>query len=162
MTVDASAGPAQYQKWIPLGALSSVRKAGLSISVTGFILSLALLWRACSFIWGASQAQGTIIDRSDDRGTFTIQFRIDDRAYRFDEALPSSHGSSARTRRQLVPGTVIPVLYDPGSPSHAKWKNNRIWLFPLFLSVMFLLGIRASRDPRFSTGFASGMHASEF
>jgi hypothetical protein len=132
------------------------------VSVLGFILSLALLWGACSFIWRAREAQGTIIDRSDDGGTFTIEFRIQDRSYRFDEALPSSHGSSGRTRRQLVPGKAIPVLYDPGSPSHAKWKNNRIWLFPVFLGVMFLLGIRASRDPRFSTGFASGMNAREF
>ena len=125
-------------------------------------MSLAILWGVCTFIWRAQEAQGTIVDRSDDRGTFTIQFRVAERTYRFDEALPSSHGASGTTRRQLVPGKDVPVLYDPDAPSHAKWKSNRNWLFPALLGVMFLLGIRASRDPRFSTGFASGMKAREF
>ena len=78
-----------------------------------------------------------------------IQFRVGEKAYRFDEALPSSHGSSAQTYRRLVPGTAVTVLYDAASPNHAKWKSNRIWEFPLLLGFMFPLGIRASFDPRF-------------
>ncbi|MFZ1082973.1 MAG: DUF3592 domain-containing protein [Candidatus Kryptoniota bacterium] len=107
------------------------------LSVIGLFYEIYLLSDYLVFTLSASETQGQIIAR--DGTSFTIQYTVEGHTFRIKHDLPSTKGMSIIRRERLRPGATVAVLYDPLSPSNARWNADN-WLWPLiviFLSILF-------------------------
>ncbi len=115
------------------------------IAVCGFIFGTYRLLDTWSFVSRAQEATGVIVAR--DTRIFTIQYEVAGQSYQIDEDLPSTKGMSGLTRMRLQVGTPVPVLYDPSSPEKAKWKDARLWVFPLAVLAVSVIAAFCSWVP---------------
>ena len=110
----------------------------LILACSGIAYSCRLLLGYVHFAAKATGTQGVVVARDSIR--FTIEFQVDGQTFRMEEDLPSIKGSSALERVRLRPGAEVTVLYDPASPQNAKWKSNRLWIFPVAILALSSLG----------------------
>ena len=109
----------------------------IALSLVGLAFGVYLLWDIWAFSLTASETEGQIVARNS--ASFIIEFNANGRTYQITEDLPSTKGMSGLTRIKLQPGTKVSVLYDPSTPSRARWDDKRNWVFPLaviFVSVL--------------------------
>jgi len=110
----------------------------LILACIGIAYSCWLLLGYVHFAGEATETQGVVVARDSIR--FTIEFQVDGQTFRIEEDLPSTKGSSGLERVRLRPGAEVTVLYDPASPQNAKWKSNRLWIFPVAILALSSLG----------------------
>ena len=109
----------------------------IALSLVGLAFGVYRLWDIWAFSLTASETEGQIVARNS--ASFIIEFNANGRTFQITEDLPSTKGMSGLTRTKLQPGTKVSVLYDPSTPSRAKWNDKRNWVFPLaiiFVSVL--------------------------
>lgn len=95
----------------------------------------------------AQEAQGQIVAR--DSANIIIQFEVGGRIFEIQEALPSTRGAAGLQRVKLQVGTMVPVLYDPSSPQNARWRTERLWVFPVAIILVSVLAALAGLFPDF-------------
>jgi len=117
------------------------------IALIGLPYGTYHLWDFWRFASKAREAQGHVVAR--DSSTFTIQFTAEGQTFQFEEDLPGTKGMSGQRRSALQLGTAVTVLYDPSSPQKARWKSNRLWVFPLAILFISVLAGLAALFPDF-------------
>jgi Protein of unknown function (DUF3592) len=120
---------------------------GLLIAMLGLPYGTYCLWDFWRFISRAQEAQGQIVAR--DSTTFTIRFEAEGRTFQIEEDLPSRRGTAGLQRMVLQPGATVTVLYDPSSPQNAKWKTERLWVFPVAIILVSTLAGLVALFPDF-------------
>lgn len=115
---------------------------GLILACLGIAYATWLLLDYAQFLAKARETPGEIVARNS--SDFTIQYQVDGQTFQIEEKLPSTKGMSGLRRMGLQPGVEVTVLYDPGAPQKAKWKSDRLWVFPAaFLFVCVLAALAA-------------------
>jgi len=125
------------------------------LSFVGFAYGAYRLWDALAFGAVASRTQGQVVAR--EGSSFTIEFSVDGQVFHITEDLPGTKGMTGMERARLQPGASVVVLYDPSSPSHARWDAKRNWFFPLaVMAVSMLAGLAGWRPDLAGRTFRRG------
>ena len=117
----------------------------IALSLVGLAFGVYRLWDIWAFSLVASETEGQIVARNS--ASFIIEFNANGQIFRITEDLPSTKGMSSLTRTKLQPGTKVSVLYDPSSPSRARWNDKRNWVFPIALIFVSILAGLAGLYP---------------
>ncbi len=120
----------------------------IALSLVGLAFGAYRLLDIWAFSLTASETEGQIVARNS--ASFIIEFNANGRTFQITEDLPSTKGLSGLTRTRLQPGTKVSVLYDPSSPSRARWNDNRNWVFPLVVILLSVLVGLAGLFPNFA------------
>ena len=108
----------------------------IAISAIGAAYGIYLLADCAIFASSAVETGGVVVARAG--SNFTIQYTVSGQTYQIKQSLPSTKGTSGKLRSKLQPGYTVSVLYDPESPSNARW-NNAIWAWPVAVTVVSII-----------------------